>query len=186
MKSKTTFTKQKVSLVLIFVLLLLIPLTMFSVVTTNKYLTPPLLNQQMQKNVPLLQPTASPSSESSPSVSPQNKLLDLIQNRRPLSQADSQAKAHILSLLPTGEDSGILYQNADITIEYNQSPDLFQVAIATNNIANAKSEASLWFQQHGVSQVGICDFPVSFYLNPQVMNIYRSQNRTFNPLPVGC
>jgi hypothetical protein len=116
-------------------------------------------------------------------IDPQKKLLDLVQNRRPLSQADQNAKAKILSNFPQGQDSGVVYKTSTISVEYVHSPDLFQVDILTNNISAAKAEAVAWFQKQGMSQQGICSLPLTFYLDFQINN---QQKGSFNPLPEGC
>ncbi len=116
----------------------------------------------------------------------EDKLLDVIQKRPPLSSADSFAKANILSLLPAGKQSGILYETNIIRIDYTHSADIFQVEILTTDIQAAKNEANLWFRSHGVSQQGICIYPVSFYLNSDVAAMLRPTKIIFNPLANGC
>jgi len=114
------------------------------------------------------------------------KLLDYIDNRRALSSSDTFAKANILSLLPSGQQSGIVYQSSNIIIEYISSADVFQTEILTTDIQAAKNEANAWFREHGVSQKGICTLPVEFYMNHDVANTMRQENLTFSPLPNGC
>ncbi len=117
---------------------------------------------------------------------PHSKLLDLIQNRRQLSDADSTAKKNLLLQLPNGESSGNIYLSSTIRVEYVRGPDLFQVEILTTNVALAKVEAAAWFQQNGISQEGICNLPVSFYLNWDIAQKLRNSDTVFNPLPNDC
>lgn len=114
------------------------------------------------------------------------KLVRKEEQRTPLSATDAQAKAHILQLLPQGQDYGTVYSSNNITIDYVQALDLFKVEILTVDVASAKTEAENWFKQQGMSQEGICDLPLGFYLNFDIANILKTSNFTFNPLPDGC
>lgn len=145
---------------------------------------------------------SSPSptqSEPSPSIvahtNPQLKNLDIPaayklvtreEQRIPLSQSDTQAKKRILQLLPLGKTYGTVYSSNNVTIEYVQSLDLFDAYILTVDVASAKKEAEDWFKQQGMSQQGICDLPLGFYLYSNVANMLKSTNFIFSPLPDGC
>ncbi len=50
--------------------------------------------------------------------SAQDRLLEKVQNRSPLSERDETAKAKTLDLLPKGEKSGTLYSSKRIIITY--------------------------------------------------------------------
>lgn len=115
-----------------------------------------------------------------------DKLVDKVENKEQLSEVDSAAKAKILSLLPAGKTSGVLYSTPTIIIDYTSGVDLFQVEILTTNIESAKDEGVKWFREQGISQKGICDLPVDFYLNWEVANELRGKNITFSPLAEGC
>ena len=114
------------------------------------------------------------------------KLVTREEQRIPLSQSDAQAKTRILKLLPSGQNYGTVYSSDTVTIEYVQSLDLFDVSILTVDVASAKQEAENWFKQEGMSQQGICDLPVGFYLNQDVANSLKSTDFKFSPLPDGC
>ena len=116
----------------------------------------------------------------------QDKLMEKIQNRQPLSNNDSFAKASILSLLPREHPSGILYQSSNITIDYTESADMFQVEINTTDIKNAKAEANIWFRARGMSQKGICDLPLMFYINYETMIKLKNSGTQFSPLANSC
>ncbi len=138
-------------------------------------------------------PTTSPpaivnqqTTQTSIETDPQKKLLDYIQNRKQLSKTDSEAKATILSMLPNGSQSGIVYKDTAFMVEYIKSADMFQVEILTRAVDGTKLEALSWFKEQGVSEVGICSLPVSFYLNYQIANELKNQNIPFNPLPPNC
>lgn len=148
-------------------------------------------NETPQSNIPQKNtPQQTSETTDNPPVlyneTAQEKLLEKLDNRAPLSTDDSFAKAKILALLPSGEASGILFQSQNISIDYTASADQFQVEILTTNIAQAKAEANVWFRSHGMSQEGICDYPVNFYLNWDIAEQLRGKNIEFSPLPNGC
>lgn len=116
----------------------------------------------------------------------QSKLLDKKINRRELSVGDQQAKAALLELLPSGKIAGVIHKTSTISVEYIQSLDLFKVEILTANIASAKNEANTWFREQGMSQQGICNLPLGFYLNWTVAEDLENKGFTFSPLPNGC
>lgn len=138
---------------------------------------------------PMSQAPSSPSTATQGvrySSGSAQKLISKLVNRAAISSNDSFAKAKILSLLPKGEVSGILNTSPNIRIEYINAADEFKVEILTTHILQAKSEAVIWFRSQGMSQEGICNLPVSFYLNKSVANQLRNSNITFNPLAEGC
>jgi hypothetical protein len=120
--------------------------------------------------------------ESKQDVDPEKKLLDYIQNRRPLANPDKKAKDAILRNI---DQSGIAFKSETISIEYVKSADVFQVEILSTATDTAKEEAVNWFMQKGISKEGLCYLPISFYLNYEVANT-TSQEKTFNPLAQGC
>lgn len=131
----------------------------------------------------ILQKTQPPVSYDS---SNEDLLLDKIDHRTPLSNEDVSAKNAILSHLPPGEKSGVVYQTPKVIVDYTASGDLFQGEIQTVDIASAKNDAVKWFKDQGMSQEGICNLPLGFYLNIYVAEIFRGQQVTFDPLAPGC
>ena len=184
-KANSNIKKQKSLLIFIVIV---IPVAIFCLSVLNKYLFPHFQTiKQQTSQLPTTAPTISQSVQNpQETIDPQKKLLDLIQNRRPLSQSDINAKKTILSLLPSGQQSGTLYQSAGIIIEYVHSADLFQVEIDKSDIQSEKSSAVEWFEQYGVSKKGICNLPVTFYLNYQLDQELHQRDLSFNPLPDGC
>ncbi len=146
--------------------------------------------QQIQPTITItLTPTPTHETTSPPvkyDTAAQDKLLDKFNNRQALSSNDTFAKAKILASLPPGQQSGIVYKTSNISIEYVHSPDLFQIEILTTDIAQAKAAANVWFRAQGMSQRGICDLPLLFYLNWEIANQMRGQNIQFSPLGNGC
>jgi hypothetical protein len=149
-------------------------------------------NTPSQQPAPRISPTPRPILENFVIPPPiynqraQDRLLQKIVNRKPLVQSDTDAKAKILTLLPAGQKSGIIHQTNTITIDYTKSPDLFQVEIFTTNINSAKTEANNWFLSQGMSQQGICDLPVDFYLSWDVVQQLYGKYVSFSPMAPGC
>ena len=139
-----------------------------------------------------IQETSAPSpsvpvstGESSSSPDPESRVLDYVQHRRQLSPSDLVAKKKIISLLSSTDHSGDLYHSSNINIDYTASVDLFQVEILTTSVDSAEQEAVNYFTQEGMSQTGICNLPVSFYLNFDVKNAIPTDT-PFSPLAPGC
>ncbi len=154
-----------------FVLLLLIVFP----ISLSLYRLEPQNSEKKTKETP-------PIKESAQAVDPEKRLLDYIQNRRPLSDSDKQAKNTIIQRV---DQSGIAFRSDTISIEYIKSADMFQVEILSTKTDVAKEEAVNWFRQNGMSKDGLCNLPISFYLNYEVANT-NSQEDTFNPLAPGC
>jgi hypothetical protein len=114
----------------------------------------------------------------------QEILINRLENRAQLSTEDAAAKQKIIGLLAPG--SNTLYQSPTIIIEYLPSADVFMVEILTIDIQKAKEEATNWFETQGVSQQGICNYPVQFYLNYDVAQSVKELKGTFSPLGIGC
>jgi hypothetical protein len=114
------------------------------------------------------------------------KMLDRLSKRIPLSQSDQTARTKVLSLLPAGQVSGVLYRSQTVIIDYTNAADQFQAEILTVDISQAKNDATTWLKSQGLSQQGICNLPVVFYLSRNVLNQLRDKNYIFNPLAEGC
>lgn len=180
MNKKGTFTL----LVFGFILIVFIVGITFYIFSSSQVGQPASPSVTPAQSSILLEPqTLPPVSYNS---SAQDKLLEKFTKRTPLSDADKAAKLKILSLLPEGERSGVLFKSVDVSIDYAFSPDDLQGEILTTNIQGAKAEAISWLRSQGMSQKGICDLPFSFYLNFQAAEQLRSSNIIFNPLPDEC
>lgn len=117
---------------------------------------------------------------------PYTRLLNTLENRPGLNQKDQQAKEQILSFWSPENYPGNIYNTDLYSIDYLKSADYFQVEIRTSNINQAKSEAYNWFIRQGMSQQGICNLPVQFYLNSEVKSYLQRPSIDINPLPEGC
>jgi hypothetical protein len=116
----------------------------------------------------------------------EDRLAKKIQNRPTLSPTDTQSKTTMLNTILHGFNSGVLYETDNVRIEYVQSADLFMGEIKTVNIVKAKSEASTFFLNKGLSQQGVCDLPLMFFLDPEISQQLQGQDVIFSPLPNGC
>lgn len=138
-----------------------------------------------QQSAPI---TPTPSEQSGqPMVSEQRsqeKLLDRVKDRKQLSKKDLAVKNYILSHLTSVAEGGIVYQSPEVTLSYDSSLEIFQAVILTTSIDQAKREVNLWFQKQGMSQEGICNLPVAFFLDPAIAT--QLQNTPFSPLALGC
>jgi hypothetical protein len=114
----------------------------------------------------------------------QHRLIQTLKSRPPLSPSDLAAKKKIAALEPAGSE--IIYQSPDFTIYYVSSADFFQAEILTTDVTKAKQKAVNWFKSEGMSQQGICDLPIGFYLNYSISQQLQNSNVVFNPLPEGC
>jgi hypothetical protein len=134
------------------------------------------------------QPPAIPSNTAvtGTPLSPQNQAVENVEHRIPLSQDDFYVKDKILEHLPPDAETGTVYQSKNVNIEYISSADTFQAEILTTDIAGAKSDAATWLTSQGMSQQGICNAPISFYLNYDIKSQMGQEANSFNPLPDGC
>jgi len=147
------------------------------------------ITQQQQTNGTPVSVYPSTPAQNLPvayNIQGQDKIIQKVENHPKLTQDDGLAKERLLQLLPTGETGGIIYSSPDFQIEYIKSFDLFQVEVLTINLQQAKNEANVWFRNEGVSQQGICDFPVDFYLSADVAKQLSGLHMVFSPLPNSC
>lgn len=140
----------------------------------------------LRKNV---QPSPYPSDESitpidnppvEDNIQQTKKMMDFIDNRRPLSRTDQQARNKLIT------KTNPLQETADFSAEYVSAPDEFMVEIRTKNLDKAKKEAAEWFQNQGFSNEGICHLPIVFYINYEIAQSLRGMHIQFDPLPPGC
>lgn len=112
------------------------------------------------------------------------KLLDKITNRQPLSDNDTQVKKTLIgSLAPHTET---IYATDTFRVVYVYVQDLFMVEILTIDTQKAKSDAVAWFKSQGMSFEGICKLPISFFPSFDTNQQLKSQGAEFNPLTEGC
>ena len=149
-------------------------------------------NQNTSNIIPVPTPSYSnPGSTTTtgiPLSPPPTVMMNKPGNKPVLSENDTFAEEQILSLIPDGQASGIVYQSTIVRIYYDSNSDNFLAEILTEDIAGAKSEAESWLENQGLSQQGICNLQIIFYLSPEVIQLYKIQDQTikFNPAPDGC
>lgn len=101
---------------------------------------------------------------------------------KPLTQDKEDIKRQLTA--PLGE-AGILTDGPDFRIDYI-APDFFQVEIKSINIVDARDKAISWFKNKGFSEEDICRFPVTFYLNAEIVGKLEGSGVIFNTLPDFC
>ncbi|HWY79714.1 MAG TPA: hypothetical protein VNW29_05130 [Candidatus Sulfotelmatobacter sp.] len=116
----------------------------------------------------------------------EGRLAQKILTRPTLEPSDTQQKNTTLTTILHGFNSGVLYETANVRLEYVQSADIFLAEIKTANITIAKEEISTWLFKQGFTQTGICNLPVMFYLNPEVSQNLQGKNVIMSPLPNNC
>lgn len=116
---------------------------------------------------------------------PQKERLEYIQTKKPLSIDDETIKFDMLTEIGESQ-STIIYQSPTITIDYVRSADVFQGEILTTDIEAAKNEAVSWLKNKGFSDEGICNLPLSFYLNYDIKMELGDEAGSFDPRPNSC
>lgn len=127
---------------------------------------------------PVTKPAIDYSSDQS------KRLLEIIASRPTLEANDQAARVKIIQSL--GNKSGILVQNSDYQIEYIKAANVFHIELRTTNYEQAKSLATNWFLEQGLTLDGVCKLPVVFYLDAATKDALRAQPIEFDPLPKGC
>ena len=117
--------------------------------------------------------------------SAEERLLQRIRQRKPLTVADTQAKARILARL-LGKRSGVLYDGLGMTIEFVKHPDFFWVEIKTIELQIGKLEAVEWLESFGLSEDAICNYPVLFYPSFAISQELANSTIVFSPLAPDC
>lgn len=138
-------------------------------------------------------PTAIPSSipiSSIPAKVPYNsnavnKMMNIVNKRPALSDTDKTAKQALISGI-SNPDGETVYANSEFRVLYIRGLDLFQVEILSTNIQQAKTDAVNWLEASGISAQGVCNIPVTFYMNENVLNQLQGQNTQFSPIPDSC
>ena len=184
-------TNRKNNIVLLSVIVIIV---IAIIITVGRLIIPFSSYNPTPVSNPKENPVKTETGVTSPKTNPpvqynqngQQQLLNKFENRPKLSASDQSAKARLLSLLPQGEQSGTLYQTTEFAVDYVHSADLFQVEIRTTSVDQAKTDADNWFLNKGMSQQGICNLPVQFYLSFTVLNQLRGSNIVFNPLAPFC
>lgn len=113
------------------------------------------------------------------------KELDLLENRRPLINTDTETKIRLIQSLPS--DSETIYATTDYAVLYIKPIDEFQVEIKTTQAAQAKKDAITWFETQGMSFDGVCKLPVIFFTNHETHETMKSEGiPEISSLAEGC
>lgn len=134
---------------------------------------------------PIIQPTNV--SETRPKVKYEQgslgKSLIKLTSRTPLSPSDTSTKQKLIDI--ASANSGLIDKTKLYSIEYIRAIDDIEVEILTTDIDQAKTQAVDYLKTQGLSDQGMCNLPVRFYLN-YVVTKEISPSVVFNPLPPGC
>lgn len=112
------------------------------------------------------------------------KMLDILKNRPKLSDSDQKIRDSLIS--SSDKNSDVLNQTNDYNLEYISVPDEFMAEIKTTDLEKGKQETVDWLKSKGLSQNGVCNLPLVFYINFQIAQELRNSNVSFDPLPAGC
>jgi hypothetical protein len=179
--------RSRENLIIISFALVLIAIIIAIIIITLTSPSPKTPSQQPVQNYPPLRITSATPQINPPvhyDPSAQQKLYEKVFNRPTLTNENITARQNILSVL--GNDSGVVYQNSNVVLSYILSANIFQGEILTTDINAAKRETNIWLRSQGLTQQGICDLPLMFYLNWQVANQLKDSNIYFSPLPESC
>ncbi|HEX8932094.1 MAG TPA: hypothetical protein VF810_02990 [Patescibacteria group bacterium] len=179
----TLFKERKQdALILIFALILIIIIISIGIIFfTSKQ------SSLQTPNSPQITQTPSPSPSAPPFLNSDaaGHLGEKVANKQPLSDQDQTAKTNMLNNILGGANSGVVYETANVQVQYVQEADVFTAEILTTNISQAKADAQTWFTEQGFSDTGICNLPIMFFLGPEA-SILRDKPINFSPLPDGC
>ncbi len=114
------------------------------------------------------------------------KLWDKVDNKPPLSATDAAAKNTTIISILHGIESGVLYESPQVRLEYVKSLDMFLAEITTTKLSSAKAEVNTWLRGQGLTQEGICNLPVIFYVNLESAEKLQGENIVFKPSAPGC
>ncbi len=142
---------------------------------------------------PLPTPTKA-SPEPSPTViqNPQIKLipgedqriLQKIENRQPLSVSDLEARSKLTK--QADQKTGIVKSTSSYLLEYLPAGDFFITQILIVDVDKAKLDTVEWLKEQNLSDAGICNLPLYFYLSETVSQQLIGTDFVFNRLPKGC
>lgn len=172
----STILNNKKLLTIFITFLILLPVSLYAF----RFLMPQPINITKPEITPL--PT---KTQTLPANDPQRERLEYVQTKKPLSVEDEAIKFEILSSIGESQ-SPVLYQSSTVTIDYVRSADVFQSEILTADIESAKNETMTWFKNKGLSDEGICNLPLSFYLNYDIKSELGDAAAVFDPKPLSC
>ena len=80
---------------------------------------------------------------------------------------------------------GIIYRDAGVQVKYVSGPDDFEAEILTADFNLAKRTVEAFLARQGLSGQGICDLPLSYYVNWKLRESLPSGTH-FDPNPLAC
>lgn len=111
----------------------------------------------------------------------QQKLVAMLYESKPALSESDQAVKDTFSQMENP-----ISQTEQYTMRFEPEMDQIVVEILSSDVAGAKDQAVTWLKSQGLSDEGICTFPVEFILNDGAAEFLRGQNLEISPLADGC
>ncbi len=166
---------------IIFAVVLVVIFIILAIISTFSEIGP------KAKITPQIPVTSKEAPETAPRIKYKSgslgKSLIKLTSRIPLSPDDQATKEKLINI--ASRNSGFINKTSNYSIDYVRSIDDIEVEILTTNISLAKTEATSYLKEQGLSNQGMCNLPVRFYLN-YVVTKELPENTVFNPLPSDC
>ncbi len=148
--------------------------------------------------VPTAVAIASPTAARGPaprlvtSVADNQRDYQRFVNRKPLSAADRRVRGALienlhrsLGIAAPESFEGVIYADASAILEYISGPDDFEVAILSPDFDLAKRNVEAYLARQGLSPVGICDLPLTYYVFWKLRESLPWGTH-FDPNPLAC
>lgn len=143
-------------------------------------------SQKTKPFVPQAATTPSPLPALIPLYDPKADadLVEKTKNHPKLPALAAQAKKGLASM--ADPVTGVIISNTRFEISFIPTFDLIQVEIKASDFKNAKKEATGYLLGQGLTQQGLCDSPVMFYLGFDISQEVKKSGETFSSLAEGC
>ncbi len=162
----------------IVILIIVLAIIFFILLVVALFLTPSNKSQPNPTTTALI-PGINPYKPGAAS-----KDFERLNNPQPLSEPDAQIKQKFLNTL--GNKSGQVHQTDKYDIQYVKAADQFMIEIFQGDPEIAKKETVDWLKSQGLSQAGVCNLPVMFFLSQDASTYLKTNNKQFDPTPPGC
>lgn len=194
MVNRLNFLFQNKKILVLILIIIAVNLGLFLAVLTNTSTepipspkpTPTSVN--ITNNLPPQNTISPPIRGSDPNLlftpDTQEKNFKRIAERKNLPVSEIEIKQRLI--LPLSGESGTVATFDDFIVEYLQTPQFFMVQLLSNDVESAKTNAQNWFNDQGITDFGICNLPVIFYISEEVSVYLQENKQQFNPLPRSC
>lgn len=163
-------------------MLTIIGLSVYTYMATNTVIT----SENLPEPTPIVESAVHSKTDTLYEEDATARLVRRIKEREPLSDSDAAVKQSIINTQVPDSDNWVVYYSDNVQVFYIVSADVFMAEIETPDIAKAKADVNVWFRNQGMSQEGICNAPVMFYLSSEMLEKLDRRDIRFNPLPNSC